>query len=35
MEYLLLHDADIETLMACTASIKAVYDKLGVRSFLS
>ncbi|KAF8557843.1 hypothetical protein OG21DRAFT_1504813 [Imleria badia] len=28
----LLHDADIEAITACTTSIKAVYDKLGVRS---
>lgn len=30
----LLHDADIEILIACTASIKVVYDKIGVWSFL-
>ena len=28
----LLHDADIDALTACAASIKAVHDKLGVRS---
>ncbi|KAF8557899.1 kinase-like protein [Imleria badia] len=27
----LLHDADIEAITACTTSIKAVYDKLGLR----
>ena len=28
----LLHDADIQAITACTTSIKAVYDKLGVGS---
>lgn len=29
----LLHDADIQAITACTTSIKAVYDKLEVRSY--
>jgi len=28
----LLHDADVQVIMTCTTSIKAIYDEIGVRS---